>query len=355
MKKIRYIVFLLWILNSALHGQTEEVYTRLTTPFIERSLGMYRGQMQIKVRYLHALGTSKFDRSGSRLTLEESAGNFLANDLIAQLSYGILDFVEISASMEIVNQVESLPTYEFWNGINLNEVNMNRQIRGPGHLDLRIALKQPFIRTGFDFLMKGGLSIPVSSQYPKQPDHKITLVSPDDPDGLFVIDYVYRFRPAYNVAMYHLGLESRMQWDRAGMFFACSYKGPMSPEQTYLWNHLLEGDQYAYRLTLYDRLPSSTISFGVTPAYQLYPWFAVWLSFHHRSAFNGWTEETGFRVALPERSLGSLSPGFEILVSPAVRFVQQFNIPFYGKEHYALFSLHSGVSINLVPLKRLYY
>jgi len=126
-------------------------------------------------------------------------------------------------------------------------------------------------------------------------------------------------------------------------------------EETYLWSHRRQNDLFSYRVAPYKRFPSSFIHVQISPAYQVFPWFAVLFTLSHQVETGGWTEESGFRVALPERSLGTFSSGFEILVSPTVRFSQYFHLPVYGRENYALFSFRTGLSINLITLKNLYY
>lgn len=339
---------------SSLRGQGDEIYSRLSMPVLERTLSLYKGQLQINMDYQHALGTSKFNSDGTRLSFDETASNFLANDLNFHLAYGINDFLEFSASMEMINQVETLPTVMFWDGEIFNEVNVNRQIQGPDHLDLRFSFRQPFLQQDFDFRLWAGISLPVTSQYPAIPSHHITLIDPADPNGMFILNYNYKFRPGSNASKFKFGLDSKIKVNRFGLFISGTYAQPFGQEQTYRWNHMLDGDQFTYLASSYEKLPGKELQLCLSPVYQLYSWFAIQVGLTHESEFGGWTEETGIRVALPKRMLGLISAGFEIMVSPAVRFVQHFNVPLYGKENYVLFSIRSGISINLIPLKRYY-
>lgn len=354
MKRIGIIWISLWLACCGLYGQSEEVYKLLTIPATQRSLSLYRGQLQLNVGYLHGLGTQKYNNNGSRLSFEESAGTYLSNDLSFQLSYGLIDFIEISAAMDYISQIESLATIMFWDGENLNEVNTNRQIRGPGYLDLFLTLKQPFINSGFDFDIWGGISIPVFSQTPSEPLHTITLLSLTDPDSPYVLDYQYKYKPVSNVSMINLGFDARVLFKQFAFTLSGFYMAPTGPEQTYRWNHVRYGDLFTHRPSSYERLPATNLNLRFTPAYQAFPWFAVYLSFNHLKASDGWTEESGSRIAMPERSLGTISPGFEILVSALLRWSLYFDIPMYGKNNYALYSIRSGISINLVPVKRHY-
>ena len=354
MKRIGLIWISFWLASCGLFGQYEKVYNMLTIPATQRSLSLYRGQLQMNVGYLHGLGTQKYNSAGSRLSFVESAGTYLANDLSFQLSYGILDFIELSAAMDYIGHIESLATIMFWDGENLNEVNTDRQIRGPGLLDLFLTLKQPFFKSGFDFDLWGGFSIPVFSHTPSEPLHSISILSPSDPDSPYNLNYHYKFKPASNVSMWHAGFDTKLLFKHFALTGSGFYKGPTGAEQTYRWDHTLYGDQFTHMAYSYERLPAANLNFNFTPAYQAFPWFAISLSLNHHSEYGGWTEETGSRLAIPERSMGTISPGFEILVSALLRWHLNFDIPVYGKNSYAIYSIRSGLSINLVPFKSHY-
>lgn len=355
MRRAHLIILFALFVSARLPGQNDDLYTRLTKPAVERALTLYKGQLQINLGYNHGLGTSKFSRNGTRLSFKETASNFLANDLSLKLAYGIIDFIEVSAAMDMINEVETLPTINYWNGEIFNEVNTNRLIQGLGNIDLKISLRQPFFQSIFDFKLWGGLSFPATTQFPSQPDHQITLIDPADPDGIYILNYNYRFRPGSNTTMFNFGLHTKAELNRLGLYLFGSYQQPFGPEQTYLWNHMLYGDQFTYRPSFYERLPGKSLQFYFSTQYQVFPWFAVDMTMIHASEFGGWTEETGYRVKLPDSLLGSVSAGFEIQVSPALRLTQHFHIPVYGKENYALYAINTGININLVPLKNLYY
>ena len=354
MKRIGIICISFWLTSNGLFGQYEEVYNLLTIPATQRSLSLYRGQLQMNVGYSHGLGTQKYNSTGSLLSFEESAGTYLANDLSFQLSYGIIDFIEFSAAMDYIGHVESLATIMFWDGENLNEVNTNRQIRGPGYLDLFLTLKQPFFISGFDFAIRGGISLPLFTQTPSKPLHSISILSLADPDSPYVLNYHYMFKPASNISMWHAGFDTKLHIKQFAFILSGFFMGPTGPEQTYRWDHTLYGDQFMHQPTSYERLPSKNAGFNFTPAYQAFPWFALYLSLNHHREFDGWTEETGSRIAMPERSVGTISPGFEIMISALLRWSLYFDIPLYGKNSYAIYSIRSGIGLNMVPIKRHY-
>lgn len=355
MRRARYTCFLIWFLAVGLYAQNEQIYSLLTLPATQRSLSLYRGQLQINGAYIHGMSSQKYSSSGSKLSFEESASNFLNDDLSFMLSYGILDYIELSGSMNYINQTESLATKVFWNGEFINEVYTNRQIKGAGHLDLFLKLKQPFFKSGFDADIWGGISLPVFSQYPPRPLHSLTYVSPSDPQGPYMLNYHYIFKPEANVTLWSLGLDAKLLIQKFALYLSGSYKSPAANEETYHWSHTYQGNQFSYLSSIYKHLPASHIGLNLTPAYQVFPWFTVYLSLVHAGESGGWTEETGSRIAIPNRYLGTLSPGFEILISAGLRFIQYVDIPIYGMNTYSLFSIRTSLSFNLFPVKRYYH
>jgi len=355
MNRFIHILLILFGYFIGLSAQSEEIYYRLSEPTVVRPLTLYRGQLQFNTLLHHQTGNSLYDREGSKLPFNESARNYLANNFHFELGYGIMDFLDLTASIALYNEIETLPTYYILNMETGGEYNTLYHTKGLDNLDLLIRIRQPFLPTGLDFALSGGFSFPIFSQDPQQPEHTIHLYDPTDPGGSFTLNYLYRPRPDYNTIFYTAGGEVKYRDEKYSLYLGGSWQAPVREEATTIWNHRLYGDQFLYRTETAQRMPAGTLQLEAMTAIQFYPWFACIGSFRHHSESGGWSEETGSRISLPGVALGSISPGFEIQVTTHIRFLQFFDIPLYGKENYAVFSIRSGLSINVVPLKGFYY
>jgi len=355
MSRFSNICIWLLIASCGSSAQTEEMYTRLSMPAVSRALSLYRGQLQIGTGLTHKSGNSYFDRYGTRLSFEESARDYLANNLHFSLGYGIIDFIEISSSISIHNEIEAFPIYTVLNGQAYGDDNTRYHTTGLNNLDLRIKVRQPLFESGFDLSIAGGISIPVSIQNPRQPGHAIYLEDPQDPGGVYELDYVYRPRPGSNSTYYYAGGDAKYGLERLGITLGGFWTAPLRAESSIRWKHRLYGDQFVYRIEAYDKLPQNSLGFHGVVTLQVFPWFACFAGWRHDLQFGGWSEITGTRISLPPSSLGAVTAGFEIQVTTNLRISQFFDIPIYGKEHYSEFSVRTGIGYSVVPLKNLYH
>ena len=352
MKNI-YILLIILLIPLPLHCQLERMYENLTEPAIRRPLTMYGGQLQLNSGYELITGNKQFDDSGHKIGVKEAASTGLSNNFLFGLNYGIIDYIELNASIWYLNTVVSDPSVILVDYESFNYFDRIYNTRGMSDLYLGLTLRLPLVIDWLDWTVSIGSSLPTAAHEPDQPGHTYEIWDPAS--ASFQISYKDYPKHGKGVAQSQFSSSLRLNTEKLGFWLNYRYF-PVSKEiETSQWKHRLVNGRFDYIRESYLLKNPSELYLDLSAGYQAFSWFIAYTNFFYESFSGGWTESSGQRIAFPESSLAVLSLSFEIQVSTHLRFEQYINFPLAGKNSFSSFSFFTGISYNLVPLKNLYY
>lgn len=350
--KYSLLLFLLLLSANAL-SQTDKIYEILTEPYTRRPLVLHKGQLQMNAGYRYSMASKEFDRNGKRLNFEEKGKTFFSNDFRFSFTYGIIEYIQLSAVLDYISSVTTTPDLVLGNAGNIGNISVLDETSGINDLEINLSFRLPPVINHFDLSVKAGLSAPTGKARPDRPTHSIN--PPDPLDGSFETAYHYHSNPGYGTPTYFLGSNLQYSTSRFALLIMGCYNTGTGQTESIKWNHRLNAGEFLYSEVVYNHLVGHSGSISGSGAIQIFPWFSVYGQFGYFISSGGWTEITGTKIAIPESTIGIITAGYEIQVSTHIRFEQNVNIPVSGKEHLVDLMFHSGFSYNLIPLKRLYY
>lgn len=351
---IRITFFLFIVFYPVLSfAQSDKIYEVLTEPYVSRPLLLRKGHLQVNAGYRFMIANKEFDQNGQKLDLAEKGTTAFSNDFRLMFTYGIIEFIQFSASMYYINRVTTTPDLVIGNAGNIGNISKLNETKGLNDLDLNLAFRIPPFIKGFDLSFSGGLSIPTGKYKPDRPTHSID--PPDPLGGSFDAVYQYHSNPGYGKPTYSAGSSLQFSTSKLAIIVSGNYNTGTGEAESITWNHRLNSGNFEYTEVPYSYLVGSSANFSGFGAFQIFPWLVGYGQFGYAVSSGGWTEITGQKIAIPKSGLGLFTAGYEIQVSTHIRFEQYVNIPVVGKENLSELSFYIGCSYNLIPLKGLYY
>ena len=317
---------------------------------IDRPITLHKGQFQINPAYEISILSKEYDKDGNKLDLAEQGKASVLHRYSFEFNYGILDFLQASISINynkkgerkenvILYSTDTEPYYD---------ISYFDDYKGLEDIYLGTIFKIPLKSNKLEFAISPGIYLPIFSNEPKAPEHRIALASTDQP--FIKLNYHYHHKFGNGAAAIKFGVLTKIRTsDNFNIFAQLNYSAPISESESVYWVHQLNESKFEYKKIPYKYLISNSLDYGIDLEYQAISWFNVSLSFTKKKYSSGWTEITGLRIENPETKLSLLSFGYEIKATPKLWVTQFINIPVGGKNQLAALSIFTGISYNLFP------
>jgi hypothetical protein len=324
--------------------QDESTYNLLTERNIDRPIFIHKGQLQLNAGYDFAIINKKFDPDGSLIDLTEDGSASVKHLFPVAISYGILDYIQLSTSIDysstgIRSQYEAI--YSGSTTLFRSEVN---SYKGFDDLYLGIDLTDPFKLYFLDWTLSGGLFIPLFDNEPDKPSHSITYVEP--PPGSRIINYQYNNKASQGIPVFRIGSAFKLRSKKFAMVGAVYYEKGLKDGESIYWQERLVDEDFEYMEAEYEYNIGQSFNYHAVLSFQAIDWFTIWISYEGDRWSGGWSNKTGKKIGQIKSSINYASIGYEILVSPHLRLIQQIRLPFAGKNILAYWSFQTGISLN---------
>jgi len=332
--------------NSQDQTKARDKYTLLTMAYNQRPLLLYKGQLQLNASYKFAARTKSFDSDGNMISLKDNGSASMIHTWIYELKYGITDFIELGIdSYWLKNGIRS-ESASILSGSNIITTNRLDEYKGSGDLTISAALRFPSEYKFFDFMVKGGLTLPIAEFKPRQPSHTITDYS--SPEN-FTVNYMFNNRNGTGVAYANLSAAGKITFTRISLEARGFYRFPAGESESIRWSWTRYGSTFTYYNTPCSLLPDRSLTVNGSVHYQAAGWLDLFLGTYYYKTSDGWTEFSGLKYANPEIMLITLEPGFELQIAPSLTIYQYAGFQLAGRNSDAPFYLLTTLSFNMFP------
>ncbi len=350
MKFLIAIAALLLICCYPAKSQTDttkrDKYTLLTMPYNKRPLSLYKGQLQVNAGYKLAVRSRSFDSNGNVIDLKTNGNSSVINYFGLEVKYGLLDFIELSASTNYSTQGIRSETSDLIDEFGTITVNNLNEYKGMGDLLLSAAMRLPFEYKFFDFRLEGGAYLPTAAYKPPVPANTVTdYLSPFQ----YTVNYDYINRNGFGVPVCRFAADIKLSLAKFSALASISFQDPTKEGTNIRWEQTLTDQTFSYTSTSYKYLVDRIIIMNASLHYQAAGWFDFWLNGIYTANSKGWTEYWGVKYANPAKRLLAIEPGFELQISPSLTLYQTVGFSLAGKDTDAPTYLVTTLSYNLFP------
>jgi hypothetical protein len=166
--------------------------------------------------------------------------------------------------------------------------------------------------------------------------------------------YDYYYYNKLGDGIYKLQFGGAMKWIIKNLAFSfnANYIKGLGETENIKWEFQLNNGVFYYREVPFKEKHPDYFQFNGGIIYQTLPWFAILANVNSFNGFNGWSEGSGRRIKNPVMNLVNFVPGFEIQVTPHLRWIQEVGFPITGKNIYAPLFFSTGISMNYFPFKK---
>jgi len=353
---MRYSIFLFYLFLTGLNlnAQTLNDSILVNERKIDRPLTLHKGQLQFNPAYEISIISKKYDNNSNKIILANEGTASVLHKYYFELSYGILDFLQASVTLNYSKRGERHEDQRIW--LTFAEqpdfyIIYFDDHKGFEDFYLGTVIKLPLKTKKIEIALSPGFYIPLFSNNPKAPNNSISLSSDGQPTTKII--YHDNHKTGNGSQALKIGASTIV---RPGNDFSISakmnYSWPISESESITWIHELNGATFIYDNIPYKYIIGNKLDYEVNLAYQAISWFNVSLSYYYTKTSSGWSEITGFRIRNPESKLSLLSIGYEIKATSKVWVNQFIDIPLSGKNQLAPFSIYLGISYNLFPFNK---
>lgn len=334
----------LCVLSLPVPGQTS--LDILTERYVDRPIGMHRGQLQFNTGYDFSIINRKYDLRGEEIDLATDGSASSRHLFPFRLEYGILDFLQVSASINYARMGIRSQNHWYETGVGTVSTREVDSYRGMDDLFLGIGLSDPFRLDFLDVFISGGISLPLFDHKPGQPSHRVEVSEPYP--GPMDIEYLYNFKFGKGVPVAALGAAIKLRSNpfSAGAFL--THSSGLKEGESVSWESRLSRGEIAYREVPYQYGLGSTVDYRLDLAWQAIDWFAVLASLEGFQNTGAWSTETGKKVLEGKTSLHAIGIGYDIQVAPALRLSQKLILPITGRNILAPRIFQTGISLNFM-------
>lgn len=341
------ILFLvIWGLHFQGASGQEDKFTLLTEPFNLRPVSMHRGQFQFNAGYRLAIRNAQFDADGEKIGLKEDGSAVVGHTYFFNLHFGIFEFLEFGAEMNYLKQGVRGQTREYLSGNDILTVTELTEYKGMEDLFLSLTLRLPFLPEMIDLGLTGFYSLALAEHQPDRPGHAFEVVSAAS--NWNAIRYRYNNRNGNGVSYFGGGGTLKIRGSMFAFQASGSMQAPAGETNSVRWISWLNGTDFEYTSSEYALRPPVNLFVDAGIHIQAAGWLDLFLGGAFDQTTNGWYEALGQKYTLPETSVITLQTGFEIQVSPSLRLLEYAVFPISGKNTYASFAIHTGLSYNFI-------
>lgn len=346
--KTYFLTLFMYFFTLAINGQETDIYTLLTEKYVERPLAMHKGQLQANTGYEFSIINKSFDLSGDPIDLRTDGSVFARHFFPIDIKFGILEYIQLNVhtncgSMAIRSQINwlvSLDTNFLYKELTI--------YKGLDDLYLGLDLTVPFPSDfHVNWVFTGGIHLPIFGHEPDKPSHSIQILEPllTQTPGT-ALQYNKKFGSGVPVLNLGSGIKFHLQkFSFTGSFY---YQYGLKNGESIAWKARYKYGAFEYISVPYDYKIRNEMSYWGEFAWQAINWFAVTAFYSGFKHWGGWSGITGQRIAFFDESLHSVGLGYEIQVSPALRFTQKTVLPVTGKNIMAPWMFHLGISLNFI-------
>lgn len=331
-------------------SEATDKYTLLTTPYSNRPLNLFSGQLQVNAGYKFAVMAREFDSEGKLIILKDMGIASVYHYYYAEIRYGLTRFMELSATTNYLKRGIRSHTVTYMSTVESVTVNNLNEEKGMGDILFAASARLPIDFKIFDVGASGGIYLPSAEYKPRTPEHSVTdILSANS----FTVNYHYNNTNGYGVPVLMLSAAAKATYQKFSFETRFTLRDPVKEGENIRWDQNLTASKtFVYTSETYKYLLNRTTDISLSLHYQAAGWFNVKVNMNQTHSSGGWTEYWGNKYRNPERDLLTIEPGFEIQVSPSVTVYQTAGFPVAGKNLYAPFYLNITLSYNLFPFLR---
>jgi hypothetical protein len=348
-KKTHFLALLMCFFTSIIYSQETDIYSLLTEKYVERPLAMHKGQVQVNTGYEFSIINKSFNVAGDPIDLRTDGSVFAKHLFPIDLRFGILEFIQLNihtnyGSMAIRSQINwlvSLDTNFLYKELTIYK-GLDDLYLG---LDLTVPIPSDF---HINCVLTGGIHLPVFGHEPDKPSHSIQILEPllTQTPGT-ALQYNNKF--GSGVPVLSLGSDIKFHLSKFSFIGSFFYQYGLKDGESITWRARYKYGAFEYISVPYEYSIRNEMSYYGEFAWQAINWFAVTAFYSGFKHWGGWSGITGQKVAFYDESLHSVGLGYEIQISPAIRFIQKTVLPVTGKNIMAPWMFHLGISLNFIP------
>lgn len=346
---VKFLIASLWIglitvFSFDVYSQSDR-YSLLTEPFINRSVSMHKGQIQINPAYQISISGGYFENNGEKTSLQEDGAAVIGHSSFFNIKYGLFEYLELGAEMNYFKRGIRNTTVNY---LDLYEtVTITELIENKGFEDLLLSgtFRLPLNLDILDIALSAFYLLPVSDYNPETPNHSVESIV----DGsVYTTISLYETIPnGQGVSSYGFGSEFKLRFSNFAVSGAGSYIIPTGEGLKVYWLENLVDEAFEYEEVEFAYLPMSKLNANLNIHYQPSGWFHLFGGLNMMIYGSGWFERNGLKYGYPEVLLYDFGAGFEIQISPSIRLMEQMRFPIGGQNSYSSFSIFTGLSFNM--------
>lgn len=319
---------------------------------IDRPITLHKGQFQFNPAYEISILSKSYDKDGNKQNLAELGSASVLHRYLFEINYGILDFIQASFDINYSKRGERTENFMLYSTVEepFYDISYFNDYKGFEEFYLGLKSKLPIKSEKFEFGSYLGISLPLSKNKHPEPNHSITLPTPELP--YTKLNYHYNHKMGYKTAVFNFGLQTIFRTGKnIGFRAELDYQAPLSESEDVLWTHRINGTDFDYQKKYYNYLISNKLYYQFSIEYQAISWFNTALSFSKSKSTKGWSEITGLRIENNETKLSVLTIDYEIKVTGQLWLSQSLNFPVGGQNTLGPFMINTGISYNFFPFR----
>jgi hypothetical protein len=313
---------------------------------LDRPLNVHGGQLRVTGEYGFSFINKRFDVDGNSDKLKKDGQARGLHTSYINLKYGILEHLQFSAQLGY--QTQSMREKQIFivgfpdiNGSTV--INGVHEVAGLEDAALGLDFRIPFKTRKIDLITSVDVLLPIGEHEQARPSHELTEAGQN-----WEIQYNNKSPVTNGVMAYRLGGAIKYRGQNVAFTLMGDFT-KASKETTQLdWDYQLNAQQqFEYSSTRYKVSPADQIRITGSIEYQANPFFNIYFSGSVLQMNNGWFELDGVKIKADDRSLFTMGPGFELIITPRIWFRETVSIPVAGKSNDAGVQFVSSLSYNL--------
>ena len=315
---------------------------------IDRPVNLHAGQLRFTAGYGLSSITKSFDRDGSAVKLRDEGISYVRHGFPISVQYGISEYIEIGLSTAYKRQVQREKEVLSAAGQVLTNLFQVNERNGFEDLALLLRGRLPINVRKTDIVVNVGVQLPVGSGKTEKPQNSFFQQNLNA-TVLRNIVYNNKLKWGNGISVGRIGGTIKSRTPEYAFALEVDFFHAFGVGEGRLWHHQLVGTQFeynseAYRYLLPDRL---TVFFEIER--QLAPWFDLSLQLLNEKSSGGWVEDKRLKVKRDVPSSFTLSPGYELLVTPRTWLRQKVAFVLGGKSVEAPLSFTTTLAYNIFP------
>ncbi len=344
---------LMWFILGA---QVGEVYAQVNRDSIlaneralDRPLNVHGGQLRISGAYSFSFVNTRFEDGVSKKL--NTDGIWRSRNIgQTEIKYGISEHLQITALLGLHGETQreqSFGIIGFPEPFENTTVTTLTKVTGLYDLSLGLDFRIPLNTKKIDWLVSGGVTIPIDDHQSEQPNH--TRIKTGDN---WQINYEYNQSLSRGALAYQVGGGFKFRGNDWGFSLLGRYTFPSKVVTQRDWIHQLDNqDNFEYKALEYKWAGPKELWAAFTLEYQ----GSSFLSLQWETTLTRWTgewrEQHGQSIRIDEKMALLLGPGYELMITPRLWFRQFFLFPATGRYTDLGISFYSMLNYNLFVTK----